>query len=131
MFDIHICDFYHDLSQIFTQLHARFPREETLWLDEVCGEDELDEYGMHSKRYMSCFGTVLFLEREGFIRFSSEEGLNGFNHCVLTLKGFQNLNKFKPNTQSPAIDEIRKSIREKSSDAIEESVKFVIDIQQT
>ena len=130
MFDIHICDFYHDLSQILTQLHARFPREDTLWLDAVCGEDEKDEYGMHSKRYMSCFGAVLFLEREGYIRYSSEEGLNGFNHCVLTLKGFQNLNKFKKGTQSPAIDEIRKAKKAKSSDAIEQAVKLVIEIQQ-
>ncbi|MCJ8311808.1 MAG: hypothetical protein HRU38_06065 [Saccharospirillaceae bacterium] len=128
MFDIHICDFYHDLSQIFKQLHARFPREDTLWLDGICGEDEVDEYGMHSKRYMSCFGTVLFLEREGFIRFSSREGFNGFNHCVLTLKGFQNLNKFKNDSQSPAIDEIRNAIKAKSSDQIEQAVKIVIEV---
>ena len=130
MFDIHICDFYHDLSQIFVQLHSRFPREDTLWLDSVCGEDEVDEYGMHSKRYMSCFGSVLFLEREGYIRYSSEEGFNGFNHCVLTLKGFQNLNKFTNGTQSPAIDEIRLAIKAKSSDSIEQAVKLVIEIQQ-
>jgi len=129
MFDIHICDFYHDLSQIFTQLHARFPREETLWLDEICGEDNIDEYGMHSKRYMACFGAVLFLEREGLIRYSSEEGLNGFNHCVLTLKGFQSLTKFKPNTHSPIIDQIRQAINDKSSNAIESSVKLAIGIQ--
>ncbi|WP_422381621.1 hypothetical protein [Marinicellulosiphila megalodicopiae] len=113
------------------QLHATFPREDTLWLDDICTEDETDEYGMHSKRYMSCFGTVLFLEKEGFIRYSTQDGFNGFNHCVLTLKGFQNLNKFTEDGQTTAITDIRKAIRSGSSDTIEQAVKPVLDIATT
>ena len=60
MFDIHICDFYADIGKIFNHLFQRFPREETIWIEDICQDTDMDEYGMFSKRYMSCIGSILW-----------------------------------------------------------------------
>lgn len=123
MLDIHLTDFYSDIGKIFIYLYNRFPRQDTLWLMDICGEDNIDEYGLHSKRYLACLNSVLFLQEEGFLRYSDMEKQDGFNHSVLTLKAFKLLTSPTKESGTPLIDCIRLAAQQGSSTLMEEFVK--------
>ena len=56
-----IDDFYKDVAIIFLRLYATFPRKTILYVDEVCGADEPDEFGLHSERFLSGFSAMVWL----------------------------------------------------------------------
>lgn len=126
MFDIHICDFHNDLAHTFNLLYQRFPREETLWLEDICNDTDKDEYGMFSKRYMSCLGSVIWLEKEGFIRFDSQEGNDGFNYCTLTLKALQRLSRIETGHELNCIHRLQYAMKQHISDELEEVIKHIL-----
>ena len=59
MADIHIEEFYKDAAIALVQLYNAFPRRVNLFVEDIAGADEPDEFGLHSKRHMACFGTLL------------------------------------------------------------------------
>lgn len=128
MLDLHITEFYNDTGRIFNRLYSSFPRLITIWLDEISGPDTVDEYGMHSDRHMACYSTMLWLQEEGYLRYSDIEKEDGFNHCCLTQKGYglmsgiilENETGYRP------IDRIRAALKEKSSTLMEEAVTDIL-----
>lgn len=71
MTDIHISDFNRDVALILIRLYKEFPRQITLYVEDIAGYEEPDEFGLHSTRYLSCLGAMLWLKEEGFIRYES------------------------------------------------------------
>ena len=69
MADIHIEEFYKDAAIALVQLYNAFPRRVNLFVEDIAGPDEPDEFGLHSKRHMACFGTLLWLAEEGLLRY--------------------------------------------------------------
>ena len=126
MFDIHICDFHSDLANIFNLLYQRFPREETLWLEDICQDTSTDEYGMFTKRYMSCLGSVIWLEKEAFIRYNGQEANDGFNYCTLTLKALQRLSKIEKGQELSCIHRLQQALREHNSDELELVIRHIL-----
>ena len=55
MADIHIDDFYRDVAAIFLRLYALFPRKSTLFVEDISGPDQPDEFGLHHPRFEACF----------------------------------------------------------------------------
>ncbi len=88
MTDIHIDDFYKDLGFILLRLYAKFPQKNTLFVEDISGPDEPDEFGLHSDRFMSCFSTMLWLEQEGYLTYESTIRQEAIDQAVLTHKGF-------------------------------------------
>lgn len=129
--DIHITDFYNDTGRILISLYRSFPRQETLWVDDICGPHELDEFGQHSIRHQACVATVLWLRREGYLTFSTQDSQAGFNHCVLTEKALALLSGWHESPrdgQPPArpIDALDAALLARSSLAMEDAVKAVL-----
>jgi hypothetical protein len=128
MLDIHITDFYNDVGRILTWVYNNFPRPVTVWTVDICGPDEVDDYGLHSDRYLSCYGAMLWLQEEGFLRFGDVERQDAFNHCVLTQQGFSLLNGFNQQVDgdiSPA-DAIREAMQAGSSSDMEKHIRQLI-----
>lgn len=122
--DIHITDFYADTGRILVSLYRSFPREDTLWIDDICGPDELDEFGQHSKRHQAGLATVLWLRREGYLTFTNQDAMAGFNHCVLTEKGFALLSGWHQNTaEQRPIDALDAALASGSSQQMENAVQ--------
>lgn len=71
MTDIHISDFNRDIAMILIRLYKEFPRKMTLYVEDIAGYEEPDEFGLHSDRYLSCLGAMIWLFDEGFIRYES------------------------------------------------------------
>jgi len=70
MADINIENFYRHIAVALNLLYSNFPSKFALYVDEVAGIDEPDEYGLHSPRYTSGFFALLWLEEEGYMRFA-------------------------------------------------------------
>lgn len=124
--DLHITDFYNDVGRILILLYRAFPRLDTLWIDDVCGPDELDDFGQHSARFRACAATVVWLSQEGYVRYSDQDGEKGFNHCVLTEKGFALLSGWHLEGHATVIDQLVQALTAGSSDAMEQAVSQLL-----
>ncbi|TVS16755.1 MAG: hypothetical protein EA417_08880 [Gammaproteobacteria bacterium] len=83
MSDLHIDDFCKDIALVLNQLYLTFPRKSTLFVEDISGPDEPDEYGLHTARHMSCLGAILWLAEEGYIRFEDTIRQEAVDQAVL------------------------------------------------
>lgn len=88
MSDIHIDDFYKDSGLILTRLYRSFPRKSLLLVEDICGPDTPDEYGLHSERHQSCLGAALWLAESGYINYEQAIRQEGLDQVILTHKAF-------------------------------------------
>lgn len=88
MTDINVEEFFKDSAKILTTLYLVFPRRHTLFVADVCGPEEPDEFGMHSERYLSCLGTLLWLGEEGYLRFEETIRFEAIDQAILTGRCF-------------------------------------------
>ena len=59
--DIHIEEFYRDAAIALLQLYSVFPRRINLFVEDIAGPDDPDEFGLHSPRHQACFGALLWI----------------------------------------------------------------------
>lgn len=62
MADINIENFYKHIARILSILYAAFPSKSPLYVDDVAGVDDPDEYGLHSPHYTAGFFAMLWLQ---------------------------------------------------------------------
>ncbi|MDV3503382.1 hypothetical protein [Marinobacter sp. M-5] len=91
MADIHVEEFYKDAAIALVQLYNAFPRRINLFVEDIAGPDEPDEFGLHSKRHMACFGALLWLEEEGLLRYVDTIRQEALDQAVLTRDAFVRL----------------------------------------
>lgn len=96
MADIHVEEFYKDAAIALTQLYAAFPRRINLFVEDIAGPDEPDEFGLHSKRHMACFGALLWLSEEGLLRYVDTIRQEALDQAVLTRDAFVRLSAPAP-----------------------------------
>ncbi len=84
MLDIHIDDFCKDSALVLKTLYCTFPRRSDVFVEDIMGSDELDEFGMHSRRHQSCLACMLWLAEEGLIKYNGLIQLEGIDQAVLT-----------------------------------------------
>ena len=83
MSDLHIDDFCKDIALVLNQLYLMFPRKASLFVEDISGPDEADEYGLHSARHMACLSAILWLAEEGYIRFEDTIRQEAVDQVVL------------------------------------------------
>lgn len=88
MADLHIEDFFKDAVKIINQLYLNFPIKSSVFVEDISGDDTPDEYGLHSPRHQACFGCMLWLADEGYIRFEETIRQEAIDQAVLTQKSF-------------------------------------------
>ncbi len=91
MADIHIDEFYKDVAIALVQLYNAFPRRINLFVEDIAGVDEPDEFGLHSRRHMACFGALLWLSEEGLLRYVDTIRQDALDQAVLTREAFVRL----------------------------------------
>ena len=89
MYDIHIEEFFLDCTKILKQIYQAFPKNTNVYVEDISGPDQADEYGLHSDRFQSCFGAMLWLEHEKFIRFESTMRQEAIDQANLSAKGLR------------------------------------------
>ncbi len=101
MHSINIDEFFADAAQILTHLQRAFPQPIILQVDDICGAEETDEYGMHSPRYLACFSAMLWLAEEGYLRFNAAVRSEAIDQAVLTARCFVLLTEPNPDVSDP------------------------------
>ena len=115
MTDINIDDFFKDGARVLSQLYSVFPRRHSIFVEDICGAEEPDEFGMRSQRHMSCFGTLLWLGEEGYLRYEEAIRQEAIDQAVLSARCFTVLST--PIANSPAMqsDHLPHSVRTEQS----------------
>lgn len=88
MADLHIDDFYRDAALILLRLYKSFPRKIVLYVDDICGPDEPDEFGLHSERYQACFSAMVWLAEHNYLDFDETIREEALDQAVLSQRGF-------------------------------------------
>ena len=88
MTDIHIDDFYKDVAKVFLQLYKNFPRKTILYVEDICGADQPDEFGLHSERFLSGFSAMVWLGDHGYLKYDAAIKQEALDQAVLTEQGF-------------------------------------------
>ncbi|WP_323750672.1 hypothetical protein [Marinobacter sp.] len=104
MADIHVEEFYKDVAIALVQLYAAFPRRINLFVEDIAGPDEPDDFGLHSKRHMACFGALLWLAEEGFLRYVDTIRQEALDQVVLSRSAFTRLNAPAPQSLTDRFD---------------------------
>lgn len=104
MADIHIEDFFKDVALIFNQLFSLFPRKAAVFVEDIAGPDAPDEYGLHCPRHEACFGAMLWLADEGYLRFESTIRREAIDQSILTHKAFLMLSAISSNELANTLD---------------------------
>lgn len=94
--DLQIDDFYKDAAAGMLLLYQSFPRKIGLYVEDLIGREEPDEFGLPTPRHQSCLGTLLWLAEEGYIRFDSTIGYDALDQATLSEKGFLRLSRSLP-----------------------------------
>ncbi|MFN4290450.1 MAG: hypothetical protein ACK4E7_06170 [Permianibacter sp.] len=124
MSDIYIEDFHRDVAIAMVRLYGSFPRPAALYVDEIAGSDDPDEYGVQSERHQRCLGSLIWLGEEGLLRYRDTIGNEGIDGAVLTLRGFRALHEGAgPQPEQLTINQIRDALRERDSEAVKRCVQ--------
>ncbi|TLX56608.1 hypothetical protein DN824_15205 [Stutzerimonas nosocomialis] len=94
--DLQIDDFYKDAASGLLMLYQAFPRKVALYVEDLIGREEPDEFGLPSKRHQSCLGALLWLADEGYLRYETTIQFLALDQAVLTEKGFMRLTRSVP-----------------------------------
>ncbi len=93
MLDVHIDDFYKDISVILLTLFRNFPCKANLYVDDLTGPAVLDEFGLQDRRFRSALSAMSWLAEEGYIRHSGDYNPDGLDQAVLSERAFKQLTR--------------------------------------
>lgn len=102
--DLQINDFYHDVAAALVSLYQSFPRQVALYVEDLIGHEEPDEFGLPTKRHQACLGTLLWLADEGYLRYDNTIQFLALDQAVLTEKGFVRLSRAVPDARESGSD---------------------------
>ena len=143
MADLHIDDFYRDVARIFLRLYSVFPRKTTLYVEDISGPDEPDEFGLHHPRFEAGFSAMVWLAEHGYLNFEDTIRQEALDQVVLSQKAFlmlssrSDLQLVTPATEpepTPSviaetqsnIVQLRAALRDGSSIAVRECVSYLL-----
>ena len=146
MSDIHIEDFYKDVAHTLLILYKSFPRKMILYVEDVCGADEPDEFGLHSERFLAGFSAMVWLGEQGFLRFAAPIKQEALDQVVLTQKALlllssqsefnfgeavelhdmENLPPSVMEESKSAINQLRNAVKSRSSIMISQCVEQLL-----
>lgn len=137
--DLHIDDFCKDTAKILLVLYKRFPVKSALYVEDISGSDEPDEFGLHSPRFSAGFCTLLWLKETDYIQFSKTIFQEGVEEAVLTHRAFSLLSAYDddPSSQKKSsaypprrIDKLKDAVKNASSEALKERVLALMTISR-
>ncbi|MEX2962023.1 hypothetical protein [Microbulbifer sp. TYP-18] len=86
--DLHINDFFRDAGGILLTLFNQFPVPATVYVEDIAGPDQADEFGLHSPRHLACLGAITWLQQSGYIQFAQLVRQEAVEEAVLSHRGF-------------------------------------------
>ena len=122
--DIHIDDFYRDTAKILLTLYMHFPRKMSLYVEDISGPDEQDEFGLHSPRHQATLHAMMWLAHAGYLDYDSLIRQEALENAVLSHRGFLTLNSPLEKTTDNSIDLKEADDNNSSAENEEKSSEF-------
>lgn len=88
MADLHIDDFYRDVATILLRLYAVFPRKTILYVEDISGPDQPDEFGLHHPRFQAAFAALVWLADHGYVYYHDTIREEAVDQVVLSQRAF-------------------------------------------
>ena len=128
MADLHIDDFYRDAAKILVSLYAHFPRKTMVTVEDICGPDNTDEFGLHSPRHEACFHTLLWLAHTDYLHFEQTVRQEALDQVVLSHRGFLLLNAQVGNKEDETlmIYQLRQELKVGTSDSLADLMRRLL-----
>ena len=76
-----------------------------MFVEDICGPDTTDDYGLHSDRHMACFSTMLWLANAGYLEYADTVRQEAIDQAVLTHKAFTLLSAPAIEQDPPHVDD--------------------------
>ena len=73
-----------------------------MFVEDIAGPDNEDEFGLHSQRHMACFSSINWLAESGYLVFQDTIRQDAMDQVVLTHKAFT-LMSSPSKEQNPAV----------------------------
>jgi hypothetical protein len=115
MLDVHIDDFFSDTAVILLSGLQNFPAPQILFIEDICGPDDTDEFGLHSPRHLAALGAIQWLRDENYVRFGVIDRQESVDDFVLTSKSFSRLIKVLRDSGEPVFLELTNARKEGDS----------------
>jgi hypothetical protein len=84
-----------------------------VFVEDISGLEEPDEFGMHGDRHLGCFAALLWLGEEGFVRFEETIKQDAIDQATLTSRCFTLLSRplevLDPSSDLPGSVQIERS----------------------
>ncbi|MBX2857482.1 MAG: hypothetical protein KTR17_02370 [Cellvibrionaceae bacterium] len=127
MSNLNIHDFCKDTAKILLILYKHFPQRITLYVEDISGPDQPDEFGLHSPRFLATFHTLLWLAETDYLRFSQTVKQEALENVTLSHRAFVFLSGGDPSPQDgktspPRIEVLRTSLNTESSETLKQRV---------
>ncbi|MDF1763849.1 MAG: hypothetical protein P1U57_10600 [Oleibacter sp.] len=113
MLDVHLDDFFKHISTALLLGLQRFPAPFTLFVEDISGPDDMDEFGLHSPQHLAALGAIQWLKDEDFARFGARDGQISVDDFVLTSKAFSRL--LKQTDETVLFNALEKALTERDS----------------
>ena len=127
MNSLNIDDFCKDVAKTLVILYKQFPQRVTLYVEDISGPDQPDEFGLHSPRFSATFHTLLWLADTDYLRFSQTVKQEALEEVTLTHRAFmllsssQRAQASEPRAGellSPRIEQLHLCLQNQSSDTL-------------
>lgn len=147
--DLHIDDFHKDVALTLVYLYDCFPRKMEVYIEDISGIDDIDDYGLHSNRHLACMSAIIWLAEEALIRYEALVKQESFGQSVLTKKSYillsslikQELSAEEKESDIPEsvlrsrhtrIAAIKNALKSKSSEQLKSVIsEFIVASEQT
>ncbi|MFT7558697.1 MAG: hypothetical protein ACI93R_000596 [Flavobacteriales bacterium] len=133
MDELHIEDFCKDTACTLLTLYKRFPVKTTVYVEDICGPDTPDDFGLHSPRHMAGFGAIAWLAEEGIVRYAEALRQEAFEELILTQESFLHLAAQVPSTESvqSRANELHDMLRDASSITLRDYILALLNALAT
>lgn len=111
MSGLNVDEFCKDAARTLVALYEAFPRPHSLFVEDLCGPDQVDEFGMHSGRHLAGLAAILWLAEEGWLRYSDTIRQQAVDQAVLTGLAFSRLSAPAPGFEPPRASELPDTVR--------------------
>lgn len=118
MHDLHIEDFCKDAAKAFIILYKRFPVKTTLYVEDVSGPDEPDEFGLHCSRFSACFSALIWLAENNYLTYSQPIRQEAIEEAVFSHKAFSYFTSKSDNSLKTRIVELNDTLLNESSETL-------------
>merc|ERR1711916_288120 len=111
---------------------GNFPRKIQLFVDDIAGPSEPDEFGLPSPRHQSCFATMIWLAEAGYLQYINTIRQEALDQASLTHLGFTLLSSLARIPQqneagTTHIDLLRQSKKSGSSSQLQSTILQVFE----